>query len=266
MFRPRVIPVLLLRDGALVKSVRFKNHRYIGDAVNAVRIFNDLRADELVFLDIDASKAGRCISVDFVRQVGEEADMPFAVGGGICSIEQIGPLIAAGAEKVVLCSQAASNPKFVREACEAFGSSTIVVCMDVRKKLLRGPRVWTLGGSRATRYAPVDFAQLMEAMGAGELVVQSVEQDGTMRGYDIPLIRSVSDSVTIPVIALGGAGGMAHLADAYRSGRATGLAAGSLFVFHGPRRGVLISYPERADLQFRQVTDQGPAPSVNAGE
>lgn len=250
MFRPRLIPVLLLKDLALVKSVRFKDHKYIGDPINAVRIFNDLKADELVFLDISASRNRRLISLDFVRDVGEEAFMPFSVGGGINSIEKIKAVLAAGAEKVVINAQAGQNPDFIKQASDAFGSSTIVVCIDVKKKYFKGERTWILNGSRSTEYTPLEFARLMENNGAGELIVQSIERDGTMNGYDIELIRSIATAVSIPVIALGGAGSKEDMADAYRDGHANGLAAGSLFVYRDKRRGVLINYPEKKKLSF----------------
>jgi cyclase len=250
VFRPRVIPVLLLRNGGLVKTEQFGGHRYIGDPVNAVRIFNDHRADELVFLDILATREGRLISLDFVRDVGEEANMPFAVGGGIRSLGDIRNILSAGAEKVVLNSFAAENPDFIAQAADSFGSSTITVCMDVKQKRFGGSRTWTAGGTRATSYAPEEFAALAEEKGAGEIIVQSIVRDGTMQGYDIDLIRRVSETVTIPVVALGGAGGLDDLRRVYRETYASGLAAGSMFVFHGPKRGVLINYPDRAELEF----------------
>lgn len=250
MFRPRIIPVLLLKDLALVKSVRFRGYRYIGDPINAVRIFNDLEADELVFLDITASKRKRLISLDFVKAVGEESQMPFSVGGGITALGDIKAVIAAGAEKVVLNTCAGRDPDFVRAASDEFGSSTIVVCIDVKKKLFGVERAWILGGSWATRFSPVDFAKLMEDKGAGELIVQSIEKDGMMEGYDIDLIRSISQAVSIPVVALGGAGRNEDLVDCYRYGFANGLAAGSLFVYQDKGRGVLINYPEKKDVSF----------------
>jgi len=245
MFRPRIIPVLLLRDRVLVKSIGFKDHRYIGDPINAVRIFNDLKADELIFLDIEASKNDRLVSLDFVKDVGEEARMPFGVGGGIRYIQDIKAITNAGAEKVVINTCAGQNPDFIRHAAETFGSTTIVVCIDVKKKLFGGQRIWVLNGRVPTKFAPVDFAKLMEENGAGELIVQSVERDGTMQGYDVELIRSVSSAVSIPVIALGGAGTCEHFGDAYRNGRASALAAGSLFVYQNKKRGVLINYPDK---------------------
>jgi imidazole glycerol-phosphate synthase subunit HisF len=250
MFRPRIIPVLLLKDLALVKSIRFKNHKYLGDPINAVRIFNDLKADEIVFLDIEASKEGRLISLDFVRRVGEESQMPFSVGGGIKSLQDIQSLLSAGAEKVVMNTRAGVEPDFVKEASDAFGASTIVVCIDVKRRLFKGNRAWILNGSRPTKFTPMEFARLMEKNGAGELIVQSIERDGTMEGYDIDLVRLVSTAVDIPVVALGGAGSKEDLVDAYRNGRANAMAAGSLFVYQDSRRGVLINYPEKRQLSF----------------
>lgn len=248
MFRPRVIPVLLLKNKGLVKSIRFKDHRYIGDPINAVKIFNDLKADELAFLDITASKEGRTISLDFVSKVGEEANMPFAVGGGIAHIVDIQKIIAAGAEKVIINTQAL-NLKFIREAADTFGTSTIVVCLDVKKKMFGKKQTWTMAGEKASGYDPVDFARMMQDNGAGELIVQSIEQDGMMQGYDIPLIKAISEAVTIPVIALGGAGNLSHLKQAYTEAYANGLAAGSMFVYHGPRKGILINYPVFEELR-----------------
>jgi len=245
MFRPRIIPVLLLKDQVLVKTVRFGNPKYIGDPINAVKIFNDLKADELVFLDIHASREGRCISSDFVREVGEEANMPFAVGGGISTIEQIKALINAGAEKVIINSQAASNPGFIKNASDTFGASTIVVCIDVKKKFLGSEQVWISNGSKATGFNPVDYALDMQRQGAGEIIVQSIDHDGAMQGYNLNLIQEISAAVTIPVVALGGAGNLQHMRDAYTKAHATALAAGSMFVFYGPNKAVLINYPER---------------------
>jgi len=250
VFRPRVIPVLLLRNGGLVKTEGFGKQRYIGDPINAVRIFNDHRADELVFLDILATRESRLISLDFVRDVGEEANMPFAVGGGIRSLQDIRSILSAGAEKVVLNSFAAENPDFIAQAADSFGSSTVTVCIDVKQKRFGPARTWTSGGTRPTPYAPEEFARLAEEKGAGELIVQSIQCDGTMKGYDLDLISRVAQAVTIPVVALGGAGGLDDLREAYDKTHASALAAGSMFVYHGPRRGVLINYPDRAELKF----------------
>jgi cyclase len=242
-----VIPDLLLKNQGLVKSTKFKDHRYIGDPINAVKIFNDLKADELAFLDITASKEGRTISLDFVSKVGEEANMPFAVGGGIANIDDIQKIIAAGAEKVIINTQAL-NLKFIHDAADTFGTSTIVVCLDVKKKIFGKKQMWTMAGKKASGFDPVDFARMMQDNGAGELIVQSIERDGMMQGYDIPLIKSVSEAVTIPVIALGGAGNLFDMKKAHTEAYANGLAAGSMFVYHGPRKGILISYPEKEEI------------------
>jgi cyclase len=248
MFRPRIIPVLLLRNQGLVKSIKFNKHRYIGDPINAVKIFNDLKADELVFLDILASQKKRLISLDFVREVGEEANMPFAVGGGISSIEDIRKIINAGAEKVIIGTSAARNPDFIRQAADIFGSSTIVVCMDVKKNFFGKKHACVFNGQKQTGFLPVEYARIMEQKGVGEIIVQSIDRDGMMNGYDLDLIRSISEAVTVPVVALGGAGSLGDMNDAYKLSYANGLAAGSMFVYHSARKGVLINYPGKTDL------------------
>lgn len=248
MFRPRVIPILLLKDKGLVKSVQFKNYNYIGDPINAVKIFNDLKADELVFLDILASKEKRKISLEFVRKVGDEANMPFAVGGGVQTIQDIKEIINAGAEKVIINSYAVENPDFIKEASEEFGSSTIVVSIDVKKKLFGKNQVYTHGGSKSSGISPVDFAKSMEEKGAGEIIINSIDQDGLMNGYDIDLTREVAMAVKIPVVACGGAGKLEDFKTAINSAYSSAVAAGSLFVYHGPRKAVLVNYPSQDKL------------------
>ncbi|MFK8060283.1 MAG: AglZ/HisF2 family acetamidino modification protein [Polaribacter sp.] len=249
MYRPRVIPTLLLRNLGLVKSIKFKNHRYIGDPINAVKIFNDLKADELVFLDITANKQNRKVSLDFVKNVGAEANMPFSVGGGIKTIADIKEIINAGAEKVVLNTFAFQNPELIQDAVNEFGSSTIVVSIDVKKKLFKGQQVYIYSGTKSTGIDPVTYAKRIEDLGAGEIILNSIDQDGLMNGYDLELIEKVSKSVKIPVVALGGAGGLSDLSEAIKTGYASASAAGSMFVYHGPRRAVLISYPTKEELQ-----------------
>ncbi len=250
MFRPRIIPVLLLKNQALVKSKRFKDFRYIGDPINAVRLFNDFKADELVLLDILATKEKRVISINLVNDVGEEANMPFAVGGGIRSIASIREILNSGAEKVIIGSYAAENPEFIHIASETFGSSSIVVCIDVKKKIFGQVHSWTNNGNKPTGQNPVEFAKLMEEMGAGEIIIQSIERDGMMNGYDVGLVQKITESLSIPVIALGGAGNLNHLKQVYQDGHANGLAGGSIFVFHGAQKGVLINYPSKSEIIF----------------
>lgn len=250
MFRPRIIPVLLLNKDHLVKSVGFKDYRYIGDPINAVRIFNELTADELVFLDIAATKNNRVISLDLIKDIGEEADMPFCVGGGIRELSQVREIVSAGAEKVIIGSYAIINPDFIKKASDEFGSSTITVCIDVKKKLFGKQQVWSVNGSKASGLDPLQFAKLMEKKGAGEIIVQSIENDGQMKGYDLELIKKISKNLDIPTVALGGAGSFDDLKRAYTEAYAAGLAAGSLFVYYGQNKGVLINYPEKQDINF----------------
>lgn len=250
MFRPRIIPVLLLKDNVLVKSTRFKKHRYIGDPINAVRIFNNHKADELIFLDISATRNRKTISTSLVKKIGEEADMAFAVGGGINSMAGISAIIGAGAERVVIGTAAVLNRELVKQASGTFGSSAITVCMDVRKNFLGQERVWIKNGSKSTKYTPEVFAQIMEENGAGELVVQSIPQDGMMEGYNTGLLRRVALCTTIPVVALGGAGSLVHMRQAFTEGLVSGLAAGSLFLYRSAKKGVLLNYPEEKNIFF----------------
>lgn len=243
MSRPRLIPVLLIKGGGLVKSVRFKGHKYIGDVLNAVKIFSALRADELILLDIEATVNGKTIDTGLVKEIGEEAAMPFSVGGGIATISQIQQLLAAGAEKVVLGSVAAQTPAFVKTAAATFGSSSIAVCIDYKKSLFAGQQVRFGNAKKLRKGSIVDFARLMQKMGAGELILQCVDNDGKMMGYDLQMLKEVSNATTLPLVALGGAGTTADLREAHFEGRASAVAAGSLFVFQNNRRGVLINYP-----------------------
>jgi len=250
MLRPRLIPVLLLDDKVLVKTIQFKKPNYIGDPINAVKIFNDLEADELVFLDINATNQNRLIDVDFVRQVGEEANMPFSVGGGIKTMEDIRSIIAAGAERVVIGSYALENPDFIKEASEEYGTSTISVCIDFKNNFFRKTKAYSFRGKIESKYTPIEFAKIMEEKGAGEIIIQSIKKDGMMSGYDIDFIFDVSNSLKIPVIALGGASNYSNLKKCFDQGYVSGVAAGSLFVYQGIHKGVLINYPENKSSIF----------------
>lgn len=243
MQRPRIIPVLLLSNKDLVKSVKFKDHNYIGDPLNAVKLFNDLKADELVFLDINATKNKSIISTDMVKKIGEEANMPFSVGGGIRTLNDIEALIKSGAERVVIGTEAANNPAFINEASKAFGASTIAVCMDVKKNLWGKELVYTNNAKVAHKYNPVEFAHILEDNGVGEIVIQSIENDGLMNGYNIELVKKIAEKLTIPVTALGGAGKYTHLKEMYKAYKVCGLGSGSTFIYQGAMKGVLINYP-----------------------
>lgn len=248
--RNRIIPCLLLRNNGLIKTIRFKDSVYIGDPINAVRIFNEKEVDELIFLDIDATREKREPSLSIIRKIAEECFMPFSYGGGVETLQQIEEIIKSGAEKIVINTQAFLKKGFIKEAAATFGSSTIVVSMDIKKKLIGGYSVHLNGGRNNTGKNPVDYSKEMEDQGAGEIFINSIDRDGTMEGYDIELIKSVSEVVSIPVIACGGAGRNDDLRKAIKEGGASAAAAGSLFVFHGKRRAVLITYPS-----YNEITD-----------
>jgi cyclase len=249
MFRPRVIPCLLLQNLGLVKTVNFKNPRYIGDPINAVRIFNDLKADELVFLDISATKNKTKPNFNLIAKIGDQCNMPFAVGGGVRNIEDAKNIVNAGAEKIVVNSIAYENPDFVSLLADKFGSQSVVVSIDVKKKLLGKYEVVIQNGTKSTGFSPVDYAKLMESKGAGEVMLTSVNNEGLMKGFDNKLIKEVSENISIPLIANGGAGNVNHLAEAINLGKASAVSAGSIFVYHGPMNGILINFPTNSELK-----------------
>jgi len=248
MLLPRVIPVLLCRDGGLCKTTRFKNPAYVGDPINAVKIFNEKEVDELVFVDITATNESRRPNLQHIREIAGECFMPLCYGGGVRSLEDAKEVIACGVEKVAINSFAAEKPDFIREAAAELASSTIVASIDVKKDFFGKHHVYTHGGTRKTEWHPVEFALTMEKMGAGEILLTSIDRDGTQSGYDLELIRSVADAVSIPVIACGGAGQVGHFAEALEA-HASAVAAGSMFVFHGRHRAVLINFPSQPELK-----------------
>lgn len=249
MFIPRIIPVLLLKGQGLVKTEKFKNPRYLGDPINAVKIFNDLNADELVFLDITASMDGRTISESIVKNIGDEAFMPVGVGGGINTIEQIERLLKCGSEKVIINTKAYLDPLFIEKASKSFGSQSIVVSIDVKKSLFGKYEVWIKDGSMNSKEDPIKYAKRVENCGAGEIFINLIDFDGMMCGYDLILTKSIADAVNIPVVASGGAGNLEHLKAGYFEGNAHALSAGSMFVYHGPRKAVLINYPTKSEIK-----------------
>jgi cyclase len=255
MFLPRIIPCLLLKEEKLVKTIQFEKPLYLGDPMNAIRIYNDLEADELVILDIDASKKDKKPDILFIKKISEEAFMPFGYGGNIKTIKEIRSILSSGAEKVVICSEAVANPNFIKDASEVFGSQSIIVCIDV-KKLGEKYSVFIKSGTQNTGLEPVKFAEKMESIGAGELIINSIDNDGKMEGYDIELIKRITDKVNVPVIALGGAGELEDLYKATKIGIASGAAAGSLFVFSGKNRGILINYPSKEELKELFMNDK----------
>jgi cyclase len=240
--RPRVIPCLQLRNRSLVKTLRFKDPVYLGDPVNAVKIFNDKEADELVVLDITATADGREPNFEFIAEFASECFMPLAYGGGIGTPRQVSRLFAIGVEKAVI-NTAAFESRVVAEAAREHGSQSIVVSMDVKKGLLSGHEVYVRSGTQRTRLDPVAYARRMEDAGAGELFVNFIDIEGTQTGYNEKLIGEIASAVGIPVIGCGGAGNLGHMRSAFRNTGVAALAAATMFVLHGKHRAPLISFP-----------------------
>jgi cyclase len=244
----RVIPCLLLRRAALVKTVRFKKPSYVGDPLNTVRIFNEKEVDEIVFLDITATVESRPPPLDLIAEISRECFMPFGYGGGIRTVEDVRRVLATGAEKAVINTAAWKNPALITEAAQRFGNQSIVVSMDVKRGIFGKPHVVVAAARENTGADPVAYARRMEQLGAGEILLTSVDREGTFTGYDLELVRQVTRAVGIPVVANGGAGVLDHLRQVVHKGGASAAAAGSLFVFQGAQRAVLINYPERKAL------------------
>jgi cyclase len=243
LIRPRVIPCLLLRGHGLVKTRKFKDPVYVGDPVNAVRIFSEKEVDELVILDIDASREGREPDYEFVAEIAGECFMPVAYGGGIQTLAQARKLIRCGIEKVVINSASIESTALIRAIADVFGGQAVVGSIDVRKTLLGGHRVFVRSGTIETKLKPEDHAVSLEQAGAGEIFLTSIDRDGQMEGYDLELIKKVSSAVNVSVVACGGAGTVDHMRRAIGEGGASAVSAGSMFVFHGKHRAVLINYP-----------------------
>jgi imidazole glycerol-phosphate synthase subunit HisF len=249
VYRARVIPCLLIRGNGLVKTRRFKDPVYVGDPVNAIRIFSEKEVDEIVLLDIDASREGREPNYELISEMAGEAFMPVAYGGGIRNLDQVRRLIRAGIEKVVINTVATESTEVIRAASEVFGNQAVVGAVDVKRTLLGGYRVVVKSASVEIKIGLEEHVQSLVAAGAGEIFLNSVDRDGMMGGYDLQLVRSVTQSVDVPVIACGGAGTVEHLSQGVREGGASAVAAGSMFVFHGKHRAVLINYPKHFHLQ-----------------
>lgn len=248
MLRPRIIPCLLVKNGGLVKTVQFGSPKYVGDPLNAVRIFNEKEVDELMVLDIDATALNREPDYNLIKNLAAECRMPLCYGGGVKTVEQIQKIVSLGVEKVSISSAAVQTPTLIAEAAEQVGSQSVVVVMDVRKAGASGRyALHTHNGSKATALDPVEFAKRAAALGAGEVVVNAIDRDGVMKGYDRDLVASVREAITLPLTVLGGAGSLKDIADLIRTFGIIGAAAGSLFVFKGVYRAVLINYPNRAD-------------------
>lgn len=248
MLRIRVIPCLLLRNNKLVKTIQFKKSVYIGDPINAIKIFNEKEVDELICVDIGASVNQTPIAFDLLEQLSSECFMPLAYGGGVKSIENIRQILRLGAEKVIINTAAHNQIDLIKQAAEIFGSQSIIAAIDVKKMFFGSYAPFLRGGKKRSKYALLDFVKTVEEMGAGEIFLNSIDHDGMMNGYDYKLIDMVTKSVSIPVIACGGAGKLEDFSDAVKNG-ANAVAAGSLFVFQGKHKAVLINYPSQNELK-----------------
>lgn len=256
MLGTRVIPTLLIRNAGLVKGVNFAKHRYVGDPINAVRIFNEKEVDEIVFFDIDATAKGQSPNFSLIADIASEAFMPFGYGGGLGSLSDIEKLFTVGAEKAILNTRAVEDQSFVQEASRVAGSQSIVVSIDVKRSVLGKYSVYTHSGQRNTRMNPVEVAKRMEDAGAGEIILTSIDREGTGGGYDLVLIESITRQLNIPVIACGGAAKLEDFRAAVDAGSSS-VGAGDMFIFHGKHKAVLITYPQYSKLEklFERAED-----------
>lgn len=250
MLRSRIIPCLLVKNGGLVKTVQFDNPKYVGDPLNAVRIFNEKEVDELLVIDIDATAQNREPDYQLIQNLAGECRMPLCYGGGVKTVEQIQRIVGLGVEKVSFSSSAVVTPNLITEAAEKVGSQSVVVVLDVRKSgFLRKHEVYTHNGTKKTGLNPVDFARKVQKLGAGEVVINSIERDGHMKGYDLHLVQEIRDAIDLPLTVLGGAGSLDDISGLIQRFGTIGAAAGSLFVFKGKYRAVLINYPSHEEKE-----------------
>lgn len=251
MLQPRIIPSLLIHEKGLVKSTKFKDYKYVGDPINAVKIFNEKEVDEIIIVDIDASVNGNEPDYKLIEKLAYECRMPLCYGGGIKTAEQAQRIFALGVEKISISSIAVQNPEIITEIANVVGNQSVVVVLDVKKKLFGGYEIYTHNGTKKTGIDPVEFVQKIEKLGAGEIVINSIDNDGTMKGYDLNLLDLIRDKISLPLTVLGGAGNMNHIGEVIAKHGIIGVAAGSNFIFKGKYRAVLINYPtvkEKIDL------------------
>ncbi|MBC6401786.1 MAG: imidazole glycerol phosphate synthase subunit HisF [Ekhidna sp.] len=248
MLRARVIPCLLLNDRVLVKTVRFKKPSYIGDPINTVRIFNELEVDELCFLDIRATLKSRQPNLEILHEIADECFMPLSYGGGIRNFETAQKILSIGFEKVVLNTILFENPEEVKKISEHFGRQSIIGSIDVKKDFFEKYHVYSVDGSKKHKIDPVEWAVALEDLGAGELLVTSMNQEGTWKGYDVDILRKIHNAVEIPVIANGGAGSIDHIGKVINSQSANAIALGSMIVYQAKNKGVLVNFPDRTKL------------------
>lgn len=250
MLKPRIIPCLLIRDNGLVKTLNFSNDKYIGDPINAVKIFNEKLVDELMIIDIDATVKNFDPNYNLIKKVAAESQMPLSYTGGIKNLEQMKRIIGYGVEKVGISSTAVSNPEIISNASKEFGSQSVVGVLDVKKKLFGGYSVYTHNGSKDSGYKLEDLVKIFISMGVGELVINSIDNDGVMKGYDVEIVNCIKNIVTVPISLIGGAGSLNDIKKLVDKFKIIGAAAGSLFVFKGKYKAVLINYPNQDEKNF----------------
>ncbi len=253
MLRTRVIPALLLRNESLVKTVHFGKFTYVGDPCNTVRIFNELEVDELLFLDITATPEKRMPNLKVLADIANECFMPLGYGGGICTFDSAKAIFEIGFEKVAVNSFAIEKPDFIKQLAEHFGNQAVIASIDVKKDLLGRYKVQSHAGKNSTGRNPVEWAQELEARGAGEILLTSIDREGTWQGFDLELVKSVTDAVSVPVIAHGGAGNMDHIEYVVKRGGASAVALGSMVVFQKKDMGVLVNFPDNKILQEKMI-------------
>ena len=247
MLRPRIIPSLLVHENGLVKTVNFKNPKYVGDPINAVRIFNEKEVDELAIFDIDATVMGKEPNYSLIERLASQSMMPLCYGGGVKTVEQAQRIFSLGIEKIALSSAVIQNPKLITEISDRVGAQSVIVVLDVKKKLLGGYEVYTHNGKKATGINPFKYVEEAQKLGAGEIVINSIDRDGVMKGYDLDLIAKVREKISLPMTVLGGAGTLEDIEKVIDAHGVIGVAAGSLFVFKGPYKAVLINYPTQLE-------------------
>ena len=247
MLRPRIIPSLLFQNKGLVKTVNFKSPKYVGDPINAVRIFNEKEVDELAFFDIDATVRNKEPDYALIEKLANQSRMPLCYGGGVKTVEQAQRIFGLGIEKIALSSSVVQDPSLIPAIVERVGSQSVIVALDVKKKRFGGYEVYTHNGKRSTGINPFKFASEVEKLGAGEILINSIDQDGTMNGYDMNLVDKIAETISIPLTVLGGAGSLTDIEKIIQKHGIIGVGVGSLFVFKGPYKAVLINYPTKID-------------------
>ena len=247
MLQPRIIPSLLIHEKGLVKSINFKDYKYVGDPINAVKIFNEKEVDEIIIIDIDVTKNGTEPNYKLIEKLAYECRMPLCYGGGIKTAEQAQKIFALGVEKIAISSIVIENPEIITEIANVVGNQSVVVVLDVKKKLFGGYEIYTHNGTKKTGIDPLKFVEKIEKLGAGEIVINSIDNDGSMKGFDLKLIDLVRNKISLPLTVLGGAGSMNDIGEVISKHGIIGVAAGSQFVFKGKYRAVLINYPTASE-------------------